>query len=95
MSQGTYNPKGVIHVCTGNGGPPSPSGCPGGNVDKKCIQDPYSYTRLTVYNATDLLWEQVSNKDSSVIDSWTVHQDHHGKFPGAAAKAAPPDSNEG
>lgn len=45
------------------------------------ISDPYSYTRLTVYNATDLLWEQISNKDSSVVDSWTVHQDKHGQFP--------------
>ncbi len=84
VSQGTYNPKGVIHVCTGNGGPPSPSLCPfSGHADKKCIEDPYSYTRLTVHNATDLLWEQISNKDSSIIDSWTIHQDNHGKFPSA------------
>jgi hypothetical protein len=26
----------------------------------KCIGQPYSYTRLTAHNATDLLWEQVS-----------------------------------
>jgi hypothetical protein len=24
---------------------------------------------------------QVSNADSSIIDTWTLHQDKHGKFP--------------
>ena len=88
VGNGTHNPEAVIHVCTGNGGPPSASKCPGGNqdgtgepVDKMCIGDPYSYTRLTVYNESDLLWEQISNKDSSVVDTWTVHQDKHGPFP--------------
>jgi hypothetical protein len=79
---GMHNPEAVIHVCTGNGGPPSASKCPAGEpTDKNCIADPYSYTRLTVYNSTDLLWEQISNKDSSVVDTWTVHQDKHGQFP--------------
>ena len=27
VGQGTHNPKGTIHSCTGNGGPPSPSKC--------------------------------------------------------------------
>ena len=79
---GLRNPEAVIHVCTGNGGPPSASKCPSGEpTDKNRIADPYSYTRLTVYNDTDLLWEQISHKDSSVVDSWTVHQDKHGQFP--------------
>ena len=37
--------------------------------------------RLGRCNASDLLWEQISNKDSSVVDTWTVHQDKHGPFP--------------
>lgn len=83
VSKGTHNPAGTLHSCTGNGGPPSPSKCT--CADKKecvtCIGQPYSYTRLTVHNATDLLWEQVSNADSSIIDTWSVHQEKHGKFP--------------
>ena len=50
----------------------------------KCIAQPYSYTRLTAHNATDLTWEQVSNADGSVIDRWEMHQDKHGAFPTAA-----------
>ena len=42
------------------------------------------------FNSTDLLWEQISNKDSSVIDSWTVHQAKHGPFPIPAPPPPPP-----
>lgn len=80
VSNGTVNPHGVIHVCSGNGGPPGPSKCPQTAVYKTCISQPYSYTRLTVHNATDLTWAQVSNDKSEVIDSWTLHQDSHGPF---------------
>ena len=45
------------------------------------------YVAPSTSGSTDLLWEQISNKDSSVIDSWTVHQDKHGQFP------IPPPSN--
>jgi hypothetical protein len=90
IGNGTHNPKGVIHVCSGNGGPPSPSNCHGAGYCVtpenclKCIAQPYSYTRLTAHNATDLLWEQVSNEPGSkVIDSWVLHQDNHGQFPPA------------
>jgi len=91
LMNGTHNPNGTVHVCSGNGGPPSPSSClqycKAGKNGRKwahcktCIGLPYSYTRLTVYNATDLLWEQISNKDNSIVDSWTIHQDKHGPFP--------------
>ena len=62
VGKGTHNPQAGIHVCSGNGGPPSPSNCKGkGYCEKpenclKCIAQPYSYTRLTAYNSTDLLW---------------------------------------
>ena len=113
IAQGTHNPPGVIHVCSGNGGPPSPSACGDYKKWNKCIADPYSYTRLVAHNASDLTWTQaraphaalrepllhpptpptppllpaaaqVSNKDSSVIDEWTLHQDNHGPFPATA-----------
>ena len=82
LSRGLDNPDGIIHVCSGNGGPPSKSVCgkynaSTGKNSKLCIDTPYSYTRLTVHNATDLLWQQISNEDSSVIDEWTLHQEHH------------------
>jgi hypothetical protein len=96
ISNGTHNPRGVLHSCSGNGGPPCSTGsmasgaCSDGSLCK-CNKGPYpqhcavceqrpSYTRLTVHNATDLLWEQVLNVDSSVVDSWTVHQEQHGPF---------------
>ena len=78
------NPPGVLHVCSGNGGPPSPSSCDG-LADRNCIAQPYSYTRLVAHNATDLSWVQISNADGSVIDEWTVHQEKHGPFPVPAA----------
>jgi hypothetical protein len=92
LMDGFNNPTGTVHVCSGNGGPPSPSSCSqychgagsGGRQWKdcaKCIAQPYSYTRLTAHNATDLTWEQVSNADGSIIDTWQLHQDKHGKFP--------------
>ena len=83
IANGTTNPAGPMYACTGNGGPPSAMGCtcekPG--LCETCIQAPYSYTRLTVHNATDLLWEQISNKDNTVIDTWTMYQEKHGEFP--------------
>ena len=42
---------------------------------------PYSYTRMTVENASTLVWEQLANNDSRVIDRWVVRQDRHGLFP--------------
>ena len=82
-------------VCSGNGGPPSRSSClqycgSGNGVRdwagcQKCIAQPYSYTRITAYNATDLLWEQYSNADGSLIDSWTLHQELHGPFANVTA----------
>ena len=83
IANGTYNPAGPIHSCTGNGGPPSPSHCTckEAGLCTTCVQDPYSYTRLTVWNKTDLLWEQISNRDNSVVDTWTIHQEKHGEFP--------------
>jgi hypothetical protein len=98
LMNGTHNPTGTVHVCTGNGGPPAPSSCRGycGASSTRdwsgcalCLEQPYSYTRLTAHNATDLLWEQVSNADSSIIDSWVLHQDKHGAFP---APPTPPPS---
>eukprot|EP01048_Picozoa_sp_COSAG05_P013645 COSAG05_NODE_1472_length_4791_cov_13.982413_3_plen_321_part_00 len=94
VSNGTTNPRGTIHVCTGNGGPPSRSGCVCQNKVPKtcvtCIQAPYSYTRLTIFNKTDLLWEQISNEDSAILDTWTVHQEKHGPFPTPPSTPPPP-----
>ena len=80
IGNGTHNPNGVIHVCSGNGGPPSPTACSSHPASKTCISQPYSYTQLVAHNATDLTWRQISNKDNSVVDEWVIHQDHHGPF---------------
>lgn len=39
-----------------------------------------SYGRLKVYNVTHLYWEQVSVKDSHVLDSIWITQEYHGPF---------------
>jgi hypothetical protein len=93
IENGYVNPKGTVHLCTGNGGPPSASKCTCQDNQEctTCVGDPYSYTRLTLFNATDLLWEQISNADNSIIDSWRMHQDTHGKFP--IPPPAPPPAN--
>ena len=98
LSNGTHNPRGTIHVTSGNAGPPALSPCTcdtynatvGSQHCLICISQPYSYTRLTAYNATDLKWEQISNKDSTIIDSWTLHQEKHGPFPTPAPSPPPP-----
>ena len=80
IENGTHNPRGVIHAISGNGGPPNIQGCPSqaaGYRYHTCVEAP-SYTRLIAHNATDLEWQQVRNNDSAVVDSWTIHQDHHG-----------------
>ena len=79
ISNGTDNPNGVLHVTSGNGGPPGTQPCTGLTYEK-CHSD-YSYTRLTIHNDTDLLWEQLSNQNNTVVDSWTIHQSRHGPFP--------------
>ncbi|XRB23524.1 IPT/TIG domain-containing protein [Pseudoscourfieldia marina] len=43
----------------------------------------FTYSRLTVHNATHLDWEQWSSIDHAVIDRFTVVQPHHGPFEGA------------
>eukprot|EP00755_Sulcionema_specki_P013818 Sspe_Gene.55010::Locus_30304_Transcript_1_1_Confidence_1.000_Length_1890::g.55010::m.55010 len=78
VSKGTVNPKGVINVVTGNGGPPSPTPC--NKKDEYCSSD-YSYTRMTALNTTHLKWEQVRNNDSTVFHSWVLVQENHGPFP--------------
>lgn len=96
LSPGYTNPRGTVHVTAGSGGPPGFQSCKG-LTSTVCYGDahPYTYGRLTVHNATDLTWEEVSNgcvssapgctedhteQPGDVVDTWHVHQDHHGPF---------------
>ena len=48
-------------------------------------------TEAAYGTGTDLLWEQIANNGSAVVDSWTLHQSHHGPFPlNPAVVPAPP-----
>jgi hypothetical protein len=87
---GYHNPVGPIHVTSGSGGPPAAQNCE--NLDALKCYGGYSYTRLTIDNSTDLLWEQIANNGSAVVDSWTLHQSRHGPFPAhpAVVPAPPP-----
>ena len=40
----------------------------------------YSYSRLTVWNASHAQWEQVSATFGGVVDAWWVVQERHGPF---------------
>ena len=94
LSHGTHNPDGVVHACSGNGGPPTKSPCSqynaSGKNSKLCIDTPFSYTRLTIHNQTDLRWQQISNSDNSVIDEWVLHQEHHGPRTQPSSDVFPP-----
>ena len=82
ISKGFENPRGVVHATSGSGGPPGYVPCHGLSY-RSCfgMPYPYSYTRMTVENASTLVWEQLANNDSRVIDRWVVRQDRHGPFP--------------
>ena len=40
----------------------------------------FSYSRLTIWNATHAHWQQVSVTAGRVVDDWWLMQEHHGPF---------------
>lgn len=81
------DPKGTIHVTEGNGGVP---GVPGTYSEYNCSRSVTdirrvcgsgaNHGRITIYNATTLMYEHVHNSDGTVGDRWIVRQSHHGPF---------------
>ena len=54
------NPQAPVHLVTGNGGPPSPSGFSHIEHYSHSHSSEYSYTHLIAYNATTMKWVQVA-----------------------------------
>ena len=82
------NPRGTVHVTTGNGGPPGVDDfhehCPGGDCNSipatRMQSIEYGYGRLTIHNASTLEFAQHANVNGSVIDSFILVQSSHGPF---------------
>eukprot|EP00040_Diaphanoeca_grandis_P030384 m.179559 g.179559 ORF g.179559 m.179559 type:complete len:727 (-) comp31979_c1_seq1:166-2346(-) len=83
------NPKGTIHITTGNGGPPGKDNfrehCPGegdcGSIaaTRKQTTD-YGYGQLIFHNATHAEFTQFENNNGTVFDNFMVTQEKHGPF---------------
>lgn len=80
------NPTSTVHITTGNGGPPGKDTMNTPMPALRNKSDKYGYGRVTAYNATHLLFEQVLNgysdegEPGEVFDSFVVQQDKHGPF---------------
>eukprot|EP00041_Stephanoeca_diplocostata_P041521 m.8228 g.8228 ORF g.8228 m.8228 type:complete len:350 (+) comp6141_c0_seq2:1542-2591(+) len=82
------NPKGTIHVTTGNGGPPGKDSftehCPGedcGNITSTRAQTTeFGYGRLVVHNSSHAEFTQYFNANGSVFDHFVVVQTTHKPF---------------
>jgi hypothetical protein len=85
------NPTSPVHITTGNGGPPSldswTEDVGGHNISCHRINATrhqsleFGYGRLVAFNATTMRYQQVANKDGSIVDEFTITQTKHGAFP--------------
>mmetsp|Transcript_68242 Transcript_68242/g.118884 ORF Transcript_68242/g.118884 Transcript_68242/m.118884 type:complete len:602 (-) Transcript_68242:186-1991(-) len=88
------NPDSTIHVTTGNGGPPSKDSYPTPMQALRKQSRKYGYGRMTVFNETHALFEQVLNGWSDeggageIFDSFMVVQPKHGPFTRTVEKQA-------
>eukprot|EP00756_Hemistasia_phaeocysticola_P033397 Hpha_TRINITY_DN16462_c5_g9::TRINITY_DN16462_c5_g9_i1::g.161961::m.161961 len=78
------NMKAPLHLVTGNGGPPSPSGFSTIEDYSYKHSSEYSYTHLIAHNASTMSWLQIANNDSRVIERLVINTDSHGPFPNPA-----------
>lgn len=82
------NPRGTVHITTGNGGPPGLDSfrehCPGedcGTIAATRKQSlAFGYGQVIAHNATTLEYTQFNNSDRSVVDHFVVTQETHGPF---------------
>jgi len=91
LAKSFINPKGTVHITTGNGGPPSKDtfteDCPGedcGSIaaTRKQTTD-YGYGRLVAHNDTHIEFTQFQNADQSTFDHFwiVVEGGQHRPFP--------------
>ena len=82
------DPKGTVHITSGNGGPPGLDSfrehCPGedcGRIAATRLQSlAFGYGRLVAYNATTLEWTQFNSSNSKIVDNFVIQQAAHGPF---------------
>ncbi len=89
------SPQAPVHVVTGAGGAPAfgatePTAAGGAAPPDFTRLNVYrwSFSAVTVFNASHLLYEQIDNNNSTAIDSFVVVQPKHGKFGGGGGGAA-------
>ena len=67
------NPKGVVHINTGNsGGRNGFENGPEANFTAMRLTDTPCYTRLLIHNATHLRFEQAHNDNGVTLDSFDL-----------------------
>ena len=82
------DPRGTVHITTGNGGPPGLDSfhehCPGadcGSIPATRRQSlAFGYGRIVAHNASVLEFTQLANANGSVVDHFTITQSRHGGF---------------
>lgn len=86
------NPGAPVHIITGS------AGCQErhDNFDNMTEawsafrSDDYGYTRMTIYNATHLYMEQVSDdQDGKILDKFWIKKDSHGPYPARSYHVEP------
>ena len=88
LAESFVNPRGTVHITTGNGGPPGKDSfsehCPGedcGRIDATRAQSlEFGYGRLVAHNATVMEFTQFYNSNGSVLDHFAILQQRHGPF---------------
>lgn len=77
-------PLAPVHLLQGAGGPPGvPEIFSAPGPFTRWTYSNWAYARVTVWNASHLTVDTVSNSDGTVLDSFTINQPRHGPFPGA------------
>ena len=73
VEQSYVNPKGVVHINTGNsGGRNGFENGPSANFTGMRLTDVPCYTRIQIRNATHLRFEQAHSGNGSVLDSFEL-----------------------
>lgn len=69
------DPRAPIHICSGAAGPPEFDGFGrAANWSREPRLVMTSYSRVSLLNATTMIFEQVANDNKTVVDSFIVHQ---------------------
>lgn len=74
------NPKGTVHIITGNAGPPGKDSFTTAIPASRKQSLEYGYGRLVAHNATAIEFWQFENAGGTEIDHFLITQENHGPF---------------